>query len=247
MILESILKKMQDTACKYARILSQILKVDIEIVDNKLYRVAGTGMFENKLNIDMSDEGYVYQKVIKTGEKAIIKKPGKDKICFNCPQINQCDEFFEMSTPIKLDDIVIGVIGFVCFTEKQKNHIMENYEVFLEFLDQISDLISSKAQEIMEQDKTLVFLNMLNDIFDKVDQGIIIYDKNNKIVKINKLALKILDLKDKKYFGKNINLESTEKVLGSNNYRLKIDKVFYNVLGKEYKVYLNLNSASNRP
>ena len=41
--MESILVKIQDTVAKYADVLSKISRVDVEVVDNRLYRVAGTG------------------------------------------------------------------------------------------------------------------------------------------------------------------------------------------------------------
>ena len=40
--MESILLKIQDTVAKYAEVLSKISRVDVEVVDNRLYRVAGT-------------------------------------------------------------------------------------------------------------------------------------------------------------------------------------------------------------
>jgi transcriptional regulator with PAS, ATPase and Fis domain len=150
---------MQDTVVKYARVLSRILKVDVEIVDDRLNRIAGTGSFENRVNTDMSDEGYVYRTVLQTGEKKIIRNPGMHEICMRCPKRYQCEETFEISTPIKIGDDVIGVIGFVCFDQQQKNHILEDLDTYLEFLDQISDLISSKALEEIEKEKTLNAFN----------------------------------------------------------------------------------------
>ena len=73
--MDSILVKIQDTVAKYADVVSQISRVDVEVVDNRLYRVAGTGMFSDKVNKDMSAEGYVYQQVLKTGRRKIIYEP----------------------------------------------------------------------------------------------------------------------------------------------------------------------------
>ena len=88
--MESILLKIQDTVAKYAEVLSKISRVDVEVVDNRLYRVAGTGMFSKKVNEDMSAEGYVYRQVLKTGRRQIIYEPGKEMICQNCPHCNDC-------------------------------------------------------------------------------------------------------------------------------------------------------------
>ncbi len=114
------LKDMQDTVMKYARVLSQVLKTDVEVVDSDLNRIAGTGRFADKINTCMESEGYVYKDVIRTGETRIIEEPGKHVICLECSNKNRCEEKFEISTPIKLDDNVIGVIGLVCFDDAQK-------------------------------------------------------------------------------------------------------------------------------
>lgn len=149
------LRSIQKDVLKYARVLSRILKVDVEIVDSKLNRIAGTGSFEKKVNADMSDEGYVYRTVLQTGEKKIIRNPGMHEICMRCPKRYQCEETFEISTPIKIGDEVIGVIGFVCFNRQQRDRIMEDLDTYIEFLDQIADLISSKVLEEIEKEKTI--------------------------------------------------------------------------------------------
>ncbi|MGF7444488.1 hypothetical protein V7P28_11365, partial [Klebsiella michiganensis] len=41
----SILMQIQPTIQKFARMLSSLLQLEVEIVDNELYRVAGTGAY----------------------------------------------------------------------------------------------------------------------------------------------------------------------------------------------------------
>ena len=53
-----------------------------EVVDHNLFRVAGTGMFSGKVNEDMSEEGYVYRQVLRTGRRQVIYEPGKEMICY---------------------------------------------------------------------------------------------------------------------------------------------------------------------
>ena len=53
-LMSNLLVKIQDTVMKYADIVSQIADVDVEVVDDRLFRVAGTGMFRVKINQDMS-------------------------------------------------------------------------------------------------------------------------------------------------------------------------------------------------
>ena len=54
---KSILMRIQDTVVNYADIVSQISRVDVEVVDDRLYRVAGTGIFSGRVNENMAAEG----------------------------------------------------------------------------------------------------------------------------------------------------------------------------------------------
>lgn len=234
----SLLKNMQDTVAKYANVLSQILKVDVEIVDENLDRIAGTGMFAGRINKNIEHEGYVYKEVIKTGKRKIIKEPGRHKICTNCPKLlkqGYCEETFEMSMPISTGEKVIGVIGFVCFNNEQKEHILHNFDTFAEFLEQISDLISTKAKEEIEKENMLMIIDMLNHIIDKMDQGVIIADEEGKVSSLNSIAKKILEVDSDKNL--HIKLRATgNTVINLKEYELIMPKKTYIIAGEEYRI-----------
>ncbi len=191
--MESVLIKIKETVGKYANVLSEILKVDVEIVDSNLVRVAGTGRFNVQLDKDMSSEGHVYRRVIERGEKTVIDNPGQHEACLQCAKQGHCDETFDMSAPIKVYDRVVGVIGFVCFTPEQKAHIMNGYRAFMNFLDQISDLIASKTVEEMEREKTLLMMQVLGNVVEKVEQGVMIV-QGDRLTNLNDAGHRILDL-----------------------------------------------------
>lgn len=231
----SLLKEMQTTVIKYAEVLSKVLRVDVEIVDENLYRIAGTGMFSNRLNEYMEEEGHVYKEVMRNGQLQIIKDPGNHPICRFCKWQNNCDETFEMSMPIKMHDEVIGVIGLVCFTENQKEHILNNLDIFTDFLEQISDLIASKAREGLEVRKMKNLIEVLSSIIEKIEQGVLIIDKKNKIININSTAINMLGIEDIPEFIDSINKTGNE-ILNLDEYELIIDKKKYYVLGEEHKI-----------
>ena len=89
----SILVEIQETVKKYAEIMSKVAQVEVEVVDENLFRVAGTGLFAAYVNEDMSREGYVYQHILCTGSREIIYNPGKDGLCESCPKQNICQEY----------------------------------------------------------------------------------------------------------------------------------------------------------
>ena len=75
------LYEIQDVVQRYTDIISIIADVDVEVVDEHLVRIAGTGLFADVVNKDMSGEGYVYRKVLATGERSVIYQPGEEIIC----------------------------------------------------------------------------------------------------------------------------------------------------------------------
>ncbi|AJA46376.1 signal-transduction and transcriptional-control protein Stc [Clostridium pasteurianum DSM 525 = ATCC 6013] len=194
--MSSILKKIQNTAIQCADILSQVLGVDVEIVDGKLVRIAGTGKYKDAINSSLENEGHVYKSILKTGENYIITEPGKHEICLECPSHNNCIEKFEMCTPINLNNQVIGVIGLICFDDYQKDKILSNIDTYSVFLEQISDLISAKASETIKNENTTNMANLLKVMTDEIAEGVVILDKNYYISHCNKKANEILDLYD---------------------------------------------------
>ncbi|MDR7869715.1 MAG: sigma 54-interacting transcriptional regulator [Tissierellaceae bacterium] len=237
----SLLKGMQSTAIKYAEALSKVLMVDVEIVDDKLFRVAGTGMFKDQLNKFMEEEGHVYKEVMKSKEKQIIMNPGNHHICSTCSKENTCEETFEMSMPIKMHEEVIGVIGLVCFTYEQREHILSNLDIYIEFLEQISDLIASKAREGLELNKMKNIIEMLSSTIEKIEQGIFIVDKRNKISNINNMAVKMLGLDNVPQFIDYIKKTGNE-ILNFTEYELSIDNNIYYILGEEHKIITGIST-----
>ncbi|NLW41804.1 MAG: AAA family ATPase, partial [Tissierellia bacterium] len=153
--MESILFKIQDTVIDYANVISNITHVDVEVMDKNFRRVAGTGVFKKRINENMENESFIYQKVLESGEVAIVNNPRIDEICTNCPTKKTCSETFEISAPIKLDDETIGVIGMISNDEKAKDVITENLNDYLKLLAQISDFIAAKAYEFGDMERLM--------------------------------------------------------------------------------------------
>lgn len=237
----STLLEIQDTVAKYANIISNIIKVDVEIVDKNLCRVAGTGIYKNEINKDISKEGYVYAQVIKTGDKQIIKNPGQHYLCKKCNHRDNCLEKMLVCTPIILNEDIIGVIGLVCSEEGQRNYFIENFDSYIQILDQISDFISTKSYEHLEIGRSHMMVNLLNQIIDSVDKGVLV-TKNNEIVHMNTSAMKQLKLKANN-INKKIAISSTsEYIMGGEVYTITIDNEKFELMGKIIPVFPILSS-----
>jgi len=230
------LSRIADTVQKYAKITAEIAKVDIEVVNANLIRVAGTGIFSENINTDVSDRAHVYKHAIKTGERQIVYEPGKDKRCKTCNSKEECKEIFEISTPINMKGEIIGVIGMGSSTEKSKKIIVENLNNYLDFLDQIADFISTKAYEDEESKSKMAMVGMLKMIIRSMDEGAIIINTNGDVDTINPSAKKQLGI-TRTINNEKIDITATgDTVNNSKEYRIKIGVNASTVIGDIYEI-----------
>lgn len=138
----SFLKKIQSHVKEYAKIIASVVECEVEIVDDQMVRVAGTGVFEKEEN-EIS-QGAIYQDVLLTGKSHVIENPSTHPLCKECKIKSRCHEKLEISAPILYKNKVIGVIGLVCLTDKIKNKVLKNIDSHLRFTEQISDFIREK-------------------------------------------------------------------------------------------------------
>jgi transcriptional regulator with PAS, ATPase and Fis domain len=134
--------------------ISKVLDVDVTLVTNDLTRIAGTGVFEEKIGESLSEES-AYSHVIESGESYIIIKDVDEK-CSNCSRKEICKELADICTPVKLNEEILGVLGIGAFSEEQKNKILSKDKELSKFIKSMSDLISFKLYEMYDQeDRTM--------------------------------------------------------------------------------------------
>lgn len=231
--MDSVLVKIQETVAKYADVVSQISRVDVEVVDNRLYRVAGTGIFSGQVNTDMSAEGYVYQQVLETGRRQIIYEPGREMICQNCPLCNDCQEEIEISMPVRMGMEIIGVIGLVGSSKEQKERILQDEQLYLDFLEQIADFITAKAKEYKELDNKNRLLDTLDCTIGHIEQGIMIIGEDGVITTANESAKRQLELENPE--GSYVTVEATGDHMNyQNEYKMKVRDQEFSIMGHYY-------------
>ncbi len=230
------LSNIADTVQKYAKITAEIAKVDVEVVDAKLIRVAGTGIFSEGINEDVSENSHVYKNAILTRERQIVYEPGKDERCKNCSIKNECNETFEISMPIQMKSEIIGVIGMACANQESKKLIQDNLDNYLEFLAQIADFIATKASEDEESKNKISIINMLKLITRSMDEGAIIINNEGNVDTINLSAKKQLGI-TRIINNEKIYIEATgDTVNNLKEYRVKIGDTVNTVIGDIYNV-----------
>lgn len=226
--IQSQLRNVQAAVVSYAGIISKIAGVDVEVVDENLYRVAGTGMFAAGVDANMAQEGHVYRKVLETGKRRVIYQPGEELVCQGCPNFLHCPEKIELAMPILAEDHPIGVIGLVGSSREQKLHILENEALFLELIEQIADFISVKAMERERDQQREALLSTLNATLGHIQQGILILGKGFQVTDCNRAATEQLETPS--LVGERILLEATGDNLA------KYTEYSLTVLGRQYRL-----------
>lgn len=144
-----ILKNISKLIQKSAEMVSEIIEIDVEVMDDSLNRIAGTGILKYKIGENMENESHIYKKILKDGKDRIIFNPKDHEECTHCSLMTICKEKLEISVPIKVKNKIVGVIGLICFTENQKFHFIKNKDTFIPFLKQFSIYISNKTLDFL--------------------------------------------------------------------------------------------------
>ncbi len=233
--MEQLFSLLQDELNHFVQVISQVLKVDVQIIDSQYKRVAGTGYWQDKINESIKDHAYITKRVFETGENAIIHNPRENLICNNCNKKDNCMETMEISIPIRFSERIIGTIECVCTNKEQKEYIVNNENTYIVFIEQMAKLLESRVIEEIEKRKKLKVLDLLDNVLNKINEGVVIIDSDYNIVNSNNYAKKILKIDT--HLSKNINIESTgNMVLKLQEYKIKYNGNIFIVVGERYDV-----------
>ncbi|HAX5209474.1 TPA: signal transduction protein [Escherichia coli] len=189
----SVLRNIQDDLCTYADAISGITGTDVEIIDESLMRIAGTGKYRNMLNENVNKHGYIYRHVLQVRETVLIKNPGEHPLCQLCEKHNHCQEMLDLNAPIFLNDRVIGVIGIICSTQTQREILLNQIDKFITFIKQIAVMISSKVFECLERLRAQETLVAFRRLIDAMDCGVVAIDSKGCTWHANHSAERILN------------------------------------------------------
>ena len=182
------LMAVQDYAQQIAEAISTVVKIDIEIADRQLVRVAGTGRYRAGVGQSMDREGFVYREVLRTGRQLVIEKPGAHPLCAPCAARGGCSEKYEVVSPINMDGGTVGAIGLICFTEDQAARLRKNQHSFLVFLSKMAETVALKLKEQEFLDGLMSANRYLNSIIDCLEEGLITVDFQGNIRHVNRAA-----------------------------------------------------------
>ena len=130
--------------------ISSVLDVDVTLVTRDLIRIAGTGIFKEKIGQKISQEA-IYYAVLKENKSYVINRE-LEYSCSKCSHRENCKELADICTPVNLGDEVLGVLGIAAFNETQKSNLLSKDKQLIDFIKSMSDLISFKLDELYKEE-----------------------------------------------------------------------------------------------
>lgn len=247
----SYLKLIDDKIQSQCESLSSLLNIETTVVDENLLRVAGTGDFYHSIN-ENSPENSLFAKVLKSGKEELNLYDKKNPICQTCNNSDTCKELKSMILPIKVEDDIIGVVSFASFNETQDELIVKKKEEYLGMLKYFAESIEKEIVSIKMVNKLNMGIAEINGIINSINKGIIILNKEQRIIYINSKAIKSLNINfsaDKiinKKIGniiRNFKAEDTNnrEIIGSWKIGDQLKKVIYKV---NYTILDNKNIST---
>ncbi len=188
------LRDIRDTLAEYAELIARVVGVDVEVVDASLTRLAGTGPYAETAGESLRAEGETYRHVMRIRRSFVMETPREHFICTRCPGRELCRETLSISTPIIDGKTVLGVIGLICFTEKDRARVLENREVYAQFIERCAEFILHKLHDRAELLRARSFLDIMLKILDVNSRGIIIFNAAGGISYANDVARRDLGL-----------------------------------------------------
>ena len=197
---QSVLMQIQPTIQRFARMLASVLQLEVEIVDENLCRVAGTGAYGKFLGRQLSGNSRLLRHVLETKTEKVVTQSRFDPLCEGCDSKENCREKAFLGTPVILQDRCVGVISLIAVTHEQHEHISDNLREFSDYVRHISTIFVSKLLEDQGPGDNIskIFATMI----DNMDQGVLVVDDENRVQFVNQTALKTLGVVQNNIIGK---------------------------------------------
>lgn len=165
--------------------------IDIDVCDSLLIRIAGTGRFgdmigqkirHNKLStIAMSEKRDVF-----------VFFPTREEPCRSCEYRSYCGNYARMVIPIIDGRSVLGALSITAVNPEQGRTFLTHKDRFVPFMRSMADLILLKVRELEWEKRREHFLRMQASLVNAIRDGVMILDRNDNVVFINKRGEDIL-------------------------------------------------------
>ena len=205
----SVLSGIKESVQQVAEAISIAVGLEVEIVDNRLRIIGGTGYYHGRIGKKEEDgnlEGnYLYARVLRTGKTQYVEDAQNFK-GYDQPVVGntRLGELAEICTPIVLKGEIIGIIGLVAFTEDQKHIIKDKRESMTVFVEKMADLLSAKADQQEMLENVEVSRDEMSIVLETAHEGIFALDQKGYVKHCNNRAAELFGTNKGDLIGKHI-------------------------------------------
>ena len=193
-----------------AEAISLALGVEVEIVDNELNVIGGTGVYHDRIG-QLEEEGnlesnLLYARVLRAGKTQYVADAFADKdYDERGPEGTKSGERAEVCTPIKIGDDIIGIIGLVAFTEEQREFLADPERHMTDFVEKMADLLAAKAAQQAAVNKIEEDRDKMSTVIETAHEGIFALDQRGYVKHCNNTAASLFGTTKQDLLGKHIN------------------------------------------
>lgn len=206
----SLLQNISVSVQQVAEAIAIALGVEIEIVDDSLTIIGGTGLYSQmigrKEEAGKLDGNYLYARVLRSGITQYVEDAPNDRFYGDSTGATATGrELAEICTPIKIGEVIIGIIGLIAFDEDQKEILLDKKRRMVSFVEKMADLLAAKAQQKEALLEAEIAKKEMNTVFESTHEAIVAIDRGGYINHCNAMAATIFKSTQKDIIGDHLN------------------------------------------
>jgi PAS domain S-box-containing protein len=189
----SLLYDISSDVQQVAEAIHVAVGVEVEIVDETLCIIGGTGLFEGMIG-RREESGRVqgnglYATVLRNGRTEFIEDaPNYTRYGSSLAANTSGGELAEICTPIEFNDKVVGIIGLIALNEEQKSVLLDKERDMVTYIEKMADLLAAKADLKAVLSERESQLSEMEAALESAHEGIVSIDRNGYVKHCNNHA-----------------------------------------------------------
>ena len=168
-------------------LIESTLGVDVFVVDDRMVAMAGTGPYRNNVGTKRPRDSYV-DVTINQGDSQTVIDPRYTHQCYRCEYRSLCPYSMVMCRPLVKQDRIKGLIGFLGFSEKQRQNMIERSSFLCDLSERLGYIWETKGLDLYQffrHSKTREFI-------DFFDEGLVLTTPDYQVLNLNQRAERFL-------------------------------------------------------
>jgi PAS domain S-box-containing protein len=205
----SLLADVSINVQQVADAISIALGVEVEIVDDALSIIGGTGVYADmtgqKEESGRLDGNFLYARTLRSGVTQYVEDAQSDSLYDSPDGRESRGELAEVCTPIRADNKILGIIGLVAFDKEQKTILVDNEMSMVDFVEKMADLLAAKAIQQEALARAELSRKEMITVLETAHEGIFAIDRRGYITHCNSAVAELFRAAKTEILGQHIN------------------------------------------